>query len=133
MRAVHRLSLVMGVLMLCAAAHAGAQAYPTKPIRLIVPSASGGSPDMMARYFSNEASKTLGQTIVVDNRPGAGNLIGFEAVARAPGDGYTIGLGVFSLSANPSLYRKLPYDYARDFQPVAHLYNSVNQIGRAHV
>jgi tripartite-type tricarboxylate transporter receptor subunit TctC len=103
-----------------------AQAYPTKPIRLIVPSASGGAPDINARYVSNEASKALGQQIVVDNRPGAGNLIGFETVARAQPDGYTLGFGVFSLSTNPSLYRKLPYDYARDFQPVAYLYNSVN-------
>jgi tripartite-type tricarboxylate transporter receptor subunit TctC len=103
-----------------------AQTYPAKPVRLIIPAAAGGSPDMSARYFAHELTKSLGQQVVVDNRPGAANLIGFETVARAAADGYTVGYGVFSLATNPSLYRKLPYDAARDFHPIVLLYNSVN-------
>jgi tripartite-type tricarboxylate transporter receptor subunit TctC len=117
--------MVMGLLWF-SAINSQAQSYPTKPIRLVVPAAAGGSPDISARYFANELSKPLGQQVVVDNRPGAANLIGFETVARAAPDGYTLGYGVFSLATNPSLYRKLPYDAARDFHTIVLLYNSVN-------
>ena len=100
----HAVLALMCAALLLASIDTLAQAYPAKPIRLIVPSAAGGSPDISARYFSNDLTKLLGQQVVVDNRPGAANLLGFAAVARATPDGYTIGYGEFSLSTNPSLY-----------------------------
>ncbi|MBC7609959.1 MAG: tripartite tricarboxylate transporter substrate binding protein [Polaromonas sp.] len=94
-------------------AHAQAvgTAYPTKPIRLIVPSAAGGAPDVICRVLTNELSMALGQPIVVDNKPGAGGAIGMGELARAQPDGYTLGYGnVVTLAINKSLYAKLPYD-----------------------
>ncbi len=96
------------------------QAYPTKPIRMIVPGAPGGGPDISARLVVNELSKQMGQQVVVENRPGASGVIAFEAMARATPDGYTVGYGTFLLATNPSLFSKLPYDATRDFQMVIH-------------
>ena len=88
-----------------------AQAYPSKPIRLVVPSAAGGSPDVISRLMANELGAALGQPVVVDNKPGAGGLIGMQEIARAAPDGYTLGYGnVVTLAINRSLYRSLPYD-----------------------
>jgi len=95
-------------------------AYPDKPIKLIVPSASGGSPDVMARLVANELSKQMGQQVVIDNRPGASGIIGFEAIAKAVPDGYTLGFQSFPFVTNPSLFAKLPYDSGKDFQPLIH-------------
>ena len=96
-----------------------AQGYPTRPIRLIVPYPPGGGTDFFARLVATEMGNNLGQTIVVENRPGAGTLIGAEAVARATPDGYTFLLGDTSTYAsNRSLYTKLPYDAEKDFAPV---------------
>jgi len=90
---------------------APAQAYPSKPIRLVVPSAAGGSPDVISRLMANELGIALGQPIIVDNKPGAGGLIGMQEIARAAPDGYTLGYGnVVTLAINRSLYRSLPYD-----------------------
>ena len=89
----------------------GASAYPTKPIRLIVPSAAGGAPDVICRVLTSELSVALGQPIIVDNKPGAGGAIGMSELARAQPDGYTLGYGnVVTLAINKSLYTKLPYD-----------------------
>ena len=104
----------------CAVTTAVAADYPTKPIRLIVPSAAGGSPDTTARLMANELNRQMGQQVVVDNRPGASGVIGFEMIARALPDGYTLGYAVFPIATNPSLFEKLPYDSVRDFQPVVH-------------
>ena len=94
-----------------AAAQAAGAAYPTKPIRLIVPSAAGGAPDVICRVLTNELSMALGQPIIVDNKPGAGGAIGMSELARAQPDGYTLGYGnVVTLAINKSLYAKLPYD-----------------------
>ncbi len=96
-----------------------AQSYPTHPIRLIVPYPPGGGTDFFARVVATEMGAGLGQTVVVENRPGAGTLIGAEAVARAQPDGYTFLLGDTSTYAsNRSLYAKLPYDADKDFAPV---------------
>ncbi len=95
--------------------------YPTKPIRLIVPSATGGSPDIYARLIAPELGKQMGQQVVVDNRPGGNSIIGFEAIARAPADGYTVGFATFAFVLHPSVYAKLPYDTVKDFQPVVWL------------
>jgi tripartite-type tricarboxylate transporter receptor subunit TctC len=111
-----KLPLVMCATL--AATIASAADYPAKPIRLIVPSAAGGTPDVNARLIANEISKQMGQQVVVDNRPGASGVIGFEMIAKSPPDGYTLGYASFPFITNPIMFSKLPYDSARDFQPV---------------
>lgn len=107
------------------------QAYPSKPIRLIVPYAAGGSPDITSRLVANELTQQLGQQVVVDNRVGAAGIIGTEMIARAVPDGYTLGYVAFSFATNPSLYAKLPFDSLRDFQPVVAMLYSVNLLAVA--
>jgi len=103
----------------CAAA-ASAQPYPSKPIRLVVPFAPGGSSTIVARAFSAEMSKGLGQQFVVENKPGAGGNIAMEEVAKAEPDGYTLIIGhVGTLAMNPYMFENLPYDANRDFRPVS--------------
>ncbi|HVL57312.1 MAG TPA: tripartite tricarboxylate transporter substrate binding protein [Burkholderiaceae bacterium] len=104
------------------AAPARAQdAYPSRPIRLIVPFAAGGAIDIISRTISAELSKQLDQPIVIDNRPGAGGSIGAEAAARAAPDGYTLVAGTSATHAvNPALYAKLPYDVENDFIAVSY-------------
>jgi tripartite-type tricarboxylate transporter receptor subunit TctC len=100
---------------------AWAQAYPTKPIRIIVGSSAGGGGDIMARLVAAPMSAALGQQVIVDNRPGAGGNIGADIVAKSAPDGYTL-LFVFSGHVtNPSLYPKLPFDTVRDFAAVTML------------
>jgi tripartite-type tricarboxylate transporter receptor subunit TctC len=100
-------------------APAKAQDYPSKPIRLVVPFAAGGATDVLARLVGERLTATLGQQVVVDNRPGAGGNIGSDIVARAEPDGYTILMGAVGTHAiNPSLYPKMPYDPVKDFAPV---------------
>ncbi|MBB1635358.1 tripartite tricarboxylate transporter substrate binding protein [Cupriavidus sp. UME77] len=99
---------------------AHAQAWPAaKPIRLIVTYAPGGGADTMARLISPRLGQELGQTIVVDNRPGAGGQIGTDLVAKSAPDGYTVLLDAASFAANPSLYKRLPYDPVKSFIPVS--------------
>ena len=101
------------------AAHAQ-QAYPTKPIRMIVPFPPGGGTDILSRLVANKLTEQLGWQIVVDNRGGAGGNIGLDAAAKAAPDGYTMVMGQTSnLTINPSLHAKLPYDSLRDFTPVS--------------
>jgi tripartite-type tricarboxylate transporter receptor subunit TctC len=96
------------------------QAYPSKPIRFVVPFPPGGPLDIMARGVSQKLHESWGQPVVVENRPGAGGGIGAELVARSPGDGYTWLMGAVSTHAiNPSLYTKVAYDPQKDFVPVA--------------
>ena len=113
------LRLAASVLLLCAADLAGAQTYPTKPIQFIVPFPPGGGNDTVARAIAQQVGPALGQSIVVDNRPGAGGIIGADAAARAAPDGYTIFLGgVATHAVNPHLHPKLSYDPVRDFAPI---------------
>jgi len=99
-------------------AAADAQPYPSKPIRFIVPFAPGGGTDVLARLLAQRLTETLGQAVVVDNRPGAGGVIGADIAAKAPADGYTIVLGSpGSLTINPNL-KRTPYDTLRDFAPI---------------
>lgn len=99
---------------------AAAQSYPAKPIRVVVPFAAGGGADIIARIVAPRMTEQLGQQVVVENRPGAATIVGAEAVARAPGDGYTLLMAVTAtLAINPALFNKLPYDPIRDFTPVA--------------
>ena len=94
-------------------------AYPSKPIRLIVPFSPGGSADILARTLQPGLSAELGQPLVIDNRGGASSVIGTELAARAPADGYTLLLVTTTHTVNPSLMKKLPYDTIRDFAPVS--------------
>ena len=111
-------AILLGALTGYTSAHHALAAYPERPIRMIVPSAAGGQPDTNSRLVAAELGKQLGQQVVVDNRPGASSTIGFEAMARAQPDGYTIGYGAFPLATNPSLLAKLPYDVKKDFRMV---------------
>ncbi|MBI3044090.1 MAG: tripartite tricarboxylate transporter substrate binding protein [Betaproteobacteria bacterium] len=98
---------------------ATAQNYPTKPIRFIVPFGPGGNTDIQARLIGRKLTSAMGQQVIVDNRPGAGGTIGVEMAAKAPPDGYTIVLASFgNILVGPSLYKKLPYDPAKDLDPV---------------
>jgi tripartite-type tricarboxylate transporter receptor subunit TctC len=94
-------------------------AYPDKPIRLVVPFPPGGSTDVVARIVAAKAQQILGQSIVIDNRGGAGSIIGTDAVAKSPADGYTLLVGQTAYAVNASLMRKLPYDTLKDFTPIA--------------
>jgi tripartite-type tricarboxylate transporter receptor subunit TctC len=98
-----------------------AQTYPSKPIRLVNAFAPGGASDVVARHFAQRLTETMGQQVTVENRTGAGGNIAAEYVARSPADGYTLLVGTFFLSTNPSLYRKLGYDAQKDFAPVSML------------
>jgi tripartite-type tricarboxylate transporter receptor subunit TctC len=95
-----------------------AQAYPTRPIRMVVPFAPGGGSDISGRILADGLGEALGQTIVVDNRPGAGSILGCDIVAKAAPDGYTTLLGNISMAFNTAIYKKLPYDAVRDFAPI---------------
>ena len=105
-------------LLLLAAGAAGAQSFPAKPVRFILPVPPGGGTDIMMRTIQGRLGETLGQQVVIDNRPGGGSTIGSDLVAKAPPDGYTLLMIDTALSVNPSLYSKLPYDTVRDFAPV---------------
>ncbi len=98
---------------------AHAEDYPVRPIRLIVPHAAGGSNDILARVIAPRIAENLGQSLVVDNRGGAGGIIGTSLAAKANPDGYTLLLADAPHGANPALYKKLPYDTLRDFSPVS--------------
>ncbi len=110
--------LLTGGLLFTAAAAFAQQAWPNRPVRMIVPFATGGGTDIQARLFSAKLQPLLGQQIIVDNRTGAGGNIGAELVAKAPPDGYTVLFQSASLAVNASLYRKLNYNAMRDLAPV---------------
>jgi tripartite-type tricarboxylate transporter receptor subunit TctC len=117
-----RLCLALTVAML--ALHAGgavAQTYPNKPIRIVVPFVAGGAVDMLARMLGAKLSESLGQPVIVENRPGAGGNVAADAVAKSPPDGYTILQNTNGLAISPAIYRSLPFDVVRDFIPVTQL------------
>jgi tripartite-type tricarboxylate transporter receptor subunit TctC len=121
---MHRLTSGIAHLTLIAAAFAFgpamAQTYPAKPIRVIVPSAPGGGYDTIGRLLSDRLAAELGQPVVVENRSGSGTIVGTQAVATAPADGYTLLMGgLANIAFNPGLYDKLPYNSSTDFVPVA--------------
>lgn len=98
---------------------AGAEAYPSRPVRIVVPVPPGGALDIIARLIGQWLSDHLGQTFVIENRPGAGTNLGVEAVARAPADGYTLLLIPQSVTTNATLYQHLNFDFIRDIVPIA--------------
>ncbi|WP_418122180.1 Bug family tripartite tricarboxylate transporter substrate binding protein [Variovorax sp. 160MFSha2.1] len=109
----------LGLALLLASGIAAAQAYPARPIKLIVPFPPGGGTDIIAREVANKVATSEGWTIVIDNKPGSGGNIGVDAAAKASPDGYTLVLGQTSnLAINPSLYTKLPYDPVKDLAAV---------------
>jgi tripartite-type tricarboxylate transporter receptor subunit TctC len=112
---------ILSVAMLAASlpVNGHAQTWPAKPIRVVNAFAPGGASDVVARAFAAKLTDALGQQVTVDDRPGAGGNIAAEIVARAPADGYTLLMGTFFLSTNPSLYSKLSYDSQKDFAPIS--------------
>ncbi|MDB5925962.1 MAG: hypothetical protein JWN13_4898 [Betaproteobacteria bacterium] len=112
---------VLGLIELTFAAPLSfAQNYPARPVRIIVPNAPGSSGDIVARVLAPRLSERLGQPVVVENRAGAGTMIGGEVVAKAAPDGYTLLMGFGTLAINPAMYKKVPYDAARDFTPITY-------------
>jgi tripartite-type tricarboxylate transporter receptor subunit TctC len=109
----------LGAMFALIALGASAQGYPTRPIRLVVPFPAAGTTDILARAAAQKLTETLGQAVVVDNRPGAGGNIGSDLVAKSAPDGYTLLMGTVGTHAiNPSLYSKMPYDHVKDFVPL---------------
>ena len=118
-RVIFRLSCALALAVSAHAGHAVAQAYPAKPIRMIVPYPAGQGTDIMARTIAERLSERLGQRIVIDNRPGAGGNIGTELAAKAIPDGYTLVMGTTATHAmNASLYSNIPFDHVNDFAPI---------------
>ncbi|MFM9971656.1 MAG: Bug family tripartite tricarboxylate transporter substrate binding protein [Burkholderiales bacterium] len=105
----------MACAMVCTAVLA--QSYPSKPIRMVVPD-GGGGPDVTARIISPQIQANIGQPVIVENRPGANSIIGSEIVAKSAPDGYTWLITTTAFAANPSIYKKLPYDSINDFTPI---------------
>ena len=107
--------LVLGCALAGAAA---AQPFPSKPIRVVNPAAPGGNSDIFFRLLSPKMGEILGQSLVIDYRPGAGGILGADLIAKSAPDGYTTGITAGSFMINPSLMRKLPYDTVKDFTPL---------------
>ncbi|HYH41318.1 MAG TPA: tripartite tricarboxylate transporter substrate binding protein [Burkholderiales bacterium] len=107
-------------ILLAAGSPALSQApYPSKPVRIVVPAAPGGGTDILARVLAQKFSESLGKQFLVENRPGAGQIVGTESVARASPDGYTLLMAASPIATNQVLYPKIPYDTLRDFAPIA--------------
>ena len=109
---------------LVVSASAGAQPYPSKPIRMVVPFAAGGVVDTTARALAPRMSDGLGQPVIIDNRPGAGGNIAADVVAKAPPDGYTLLITTAGHAISPGLYKKLPFDAGRDFTAITQIFSS---------
>lgn len=95
--------------------------YPNRVVKIVVASAPGGGTDTVARVLANELSKTMGQTFIVENKPGAGNVRGSDVVAKSPNDGYTLLMSASTLAINHVMHKQLPYDVARDFAPITQM------------
>lgn len=121
-RLAHAVGIFAGAVAIVFSASAAAataqNAYPAKPIRILVPFSAGGSTDLLARGIGERLTRAWGQQVVIDNRPGADGIVATEIVAKANPDGYTLLMNAIGHAANASLYKKLPYDTLRDFAPV---------------
>jgi hypothetical protein len=113
-----KLQIVAGAMLVLSALQAYGQSFPSKPIRIVVPLAAGGPGDVLARSVAQKLTETMGQQVVVDNRPGANTNIGNEAVAKSAPDGYTLLATASTLTINPALYANLTYDAVKSFAPV---------------
>jgi tripartite-type tricarboxylate transporter receptor subunit TctC len=119
-----RLAIAAAIALALLALHANgisAQTYPNKPIRIIVPFVAGGAVDTLARMMGAKLSESLGQPVIVENRPGAGGNVAADAVAKSPPDGYTILQNTNGQAISPAIYRSLPFDVVKDFVPVTQL------------
>jgi tripartite-type tricarboxylate transporter receptor subunit TctC len=126
-RRLFLLSLLLLLAMVGASPHAAAQAFPSRPIRLIVADAAGGAPDQLARIVAQKMSEGLGQQVIVDNKPGAGGALGAEIAARAPADGYTLLVTTTAIYAIlPNLKKNLPFDPVRDFASLSRIATASN-------
>ena len=105
-----------------------AQNYPTRPVRMVIPFSPGGATDVPGRILAQKLSEQFGQQVVVDNRPGAGSVVGTEVVANAPPDGYTILMTGSPFAMSPAIYRKLPYHPVKDFAPVSQFGSAPNTL-----
>jgi tripartite-type tricarboxylate transporter receptor subunit TctC len=103
-----------------------AQDYPARPVKILVPTAAGGMADSLARMLASHLTNVMGQQFYVENRGGAGNVIGIDSVARSPADGYTLLLGAGTIAINHVVYKKLPYDVVRDFTPITQMVSVPN-------
>jgi tripartite-type tricarboxylate transporter receptor subunit TctC len=121
---LHSMAAMAALLALGLTTRAEAQDYPSRTVRIIVPYAAGGSIDPSTRLLADKLSRQMGQTFVVENRPGAGGNIGIEAAARSAPDGYTLLSMPAAIAINPSLYAKVPYDVEKDLTPVGMLYRT---------
>jgi tripartite-type tricarboxylate transporter receptor subunit TctC len=118
-RQVWHAAMVSVVLVALALVALPAQAaFPDKPVHIVVPFAPGGGTDLIARTLAQGMAQELGQSVIVDNKPGGGTVIGTDAVAKAAPDGYTLLMATFANAVNPSLLARLPYDHAKAFAPV---------------
>jgi tripartite-type tricarboxylate transporter receptor subunit TctC len=120
------LRALITALLFAVSAAATAQPYPTRPIRLIVPFAPGGGNDIAGRILAEALTPALGQTVIVENRAGAGSVLGVDIASKATPDGYTVLMANIALAFNAALYKKLPYDALRDFAPVSLLAEQPN-------
>jgi tripartite-type tricarboxylate transporter receptor subunit TctC len=118
----------LGALIALIPAGAAAQQYPTRPLRIVVPFAAAGGSDIIARIIAQKLNESLGQPVIVDNRPGAGANIGIGIAAKAPPDGYTLLVASSAFTVNPTLYSKIPYEPFRDFYPLTCIGSSPNMI-----
>jgi len=108
-------------LALALACHgAAAQTYPSRPVKIVVPATTGGAIDLIARSLAEKMSAPLGQPVIVENKPGAANNLGTDFVAKSPPDGYTLVIVASSHATNKWLYKNLPYDPVKDFEPVTY-------------
>jgi tripartite-type tricarboxylate transporter receptor subunit TctC len=105
----------------CATLANAQSTYPTRPVRIVVPQSPGASTDLTARFLAQKLSAALGQTVIVDNRPGAGSIVGTDLVAKATPDGYTLLVVASSITLNPSLHKNLPFDPIRDLAPITQI------------
>jgi tripartite-type tricarboxylate transporter receptor subunit TctC len=120
-------AFLLASVFLAASAGANAQGYPTKPIRLIVPDATGGSPDQLGRLLAQKLSEGLGQQVIVDNRAGAAGVLAADMAAKSPADGYTLLMTTTSIYAIlPNLKKNLPYDPVKDFLPISRIATASN-------
>ena len=116
-----RLSIALVALAASWAAPAWAQSWPSKPVRIVVPFAPGGSTDVVARMVGQKLSVLWGQPVVIENRAGAGGNVGADVVAKAPADGYTLLMASGSITINPHIYKSMPFDTAKDFIPITNV------------
>lgn len=122
----HRKAIcTVGMALLAGAAYGQAD-YPTRAVRIVVPSSPGGGTDILTRLLTPRLTERLGQTVVVDNRPGAGSIIGNDVVAKAAPDGYTLLMGISTLAILPSMHKKLPYDAMGDLAPITQAISAPN-------